>query len=101
MEEVTVCYSNATKAGIYIEFRLPIHVYSLEDMNAYDRFLKKNIDRQFGALKKKYGLEFSTDSSYIVTEDGETYLLLCLCGEKNKDLDRELNQMGIPEMNPV
>ena len=97
MEEVTVCYNNGTKAGVYIEFKMPIHAFSIEDMNAYDRFMRENIKRQFGDLMKKYELDFSTDTSYVINDGDKTYLVSCLLGAKSRDLDRELEQMGIPD----
>ena len=94
MEAVNVSYAN-NKSGTYVEFRLKIYTRSLEELNAYDKFLQKSIKQDFKTLFDDYGMDFSTEASYIVSEGEDMYMVMCLCGETTPELERKLSEIGV------
>ena len=94
MEAIDVCYSN-TKAGTYVQFLMPVHTCELSELNLYDKFLKENIHKDFEVLFKTFGMDFSTEMSYIVTKNENTYLAICLLGNTTDELENALSRIGV------
>lgn len=94
MDKIDLFYSN-TKAGTYIQFKMPVNTCELEELNSYDKYLKKQINKEFGDIIKDYDMEFSTDSSYIIGEGETNYLVICLQGETTPELENTLKKTGI------
>lgn len=94
MEDIDVFYSN-TKAGTYVQFKLPVNTCELEELNAYDKHLQKQIKKDFSKLIENFSLDFSTESSYIIHEGEKSYLMICLQGKTTKELEETLKKIGI------
>lgn len=91
---IDVWYSN-TKAGTYVQFKLPVNTYELGELNAYDKYFQKQIREDFSALIKDFLLDFSTESSYLIREGEKNCLVICLQGKTSRALEKELAKLGI------
>ena len=94
MEVIEVIYQN-TKAGTYVQFKLPVNSCELGELNAYDKYLQKQISEEFRDLIEKFSLDFSTDSSYLIHDNGKSCLMICLQGTTTPELERELKKIGV------
>ena len=94
MESVDVCYQN-TKAGTYVQFRMPIQASEAAEVTAYDNFLRKSIQKDFKSLIDRFEMDFSTDSSYILPHGEKLDLCVCLLGETTPELEEALAEIGV------
>lgn len=97
MEQIQVCYST-NKAGTYIQFKWPVTSCELNELVEYDKYLQDQIWQEFGSLAEDFGLEFYTDSSYLIHEDENQYLVICLQGKTSEKLEDTLVKMGISKV---
>lgn len=94
MEKIEVSYS-INKSGTYVQFKYPVFAYELNELIAYDKFFQEQIWEMFKELAEKFNLNFSTDSSYLIHEGDEQYLVICLIGQSSPELEKELIKFGI------
>ena len=98
METIDVCYA-INKTGTYIQFLLPVHTCELSELNMYDKFLRKKIREDFEVLFNKYGADFSTEASYVLTEGKKMGLCSCLVAETSEELKGTLRRLGFEKRN--
>lgn len=92
--KIDVFYSNV-KAGTYVQFKLEVNSCELSEIMAYDRLFQKQIRNDFKPLIKRFQLDFTTDNSYIVHEDGKNILMICLQGKTTPEFESALKRAGI------
>ena len=92
--EIDVCYSN-NKAGTYVQFQLPVNCSELQELSVYDKLLQAGIKKNFSELFDEFKMDFSTESSYIVNENGKDNLIICVVGKTNEELEKFLAKKGI------
>lgn len=94
MEKVDVCYAT-NKNGVYVQFKLTVHARELSELNAYDEFMRKSIEKDFKVLFDLYGMDFSTDSAYVIRMEDKNHLVSCLNGDWSPELEETLGNLGV------
>ncbi len=94
MDTVDVYYFN-TKAGTYVQFELPVHTRELGELNAYDQVFQKSIRDDFKMLFDTYGMDFASETSYIVPAGEDAKLVICLLGKTSPELEATLARIGV------
>ena len=95
MDTVDVVYY-INKAGTYVQFSLPVHTRELGELNAYESLLKQSIRKNFGGLFDTYGMDFASESAYLVSAGDEAIdMVVCLLGKTDPELERSLARLGI------
>ena len=95
--EVQVSYYT-NKAGTYVEFRMDCSTRSLSEMNSWNDYLMKSIRQNFKELFKEYGMDFSSDSAYVVPCGEQAKMVVCLFRDDHDEaLIRHLREIGIGE----
>lgn len=94
MELVDVCYA-INKSGIYVQFMLPVTTCELEELNSYDGFMRDSIKEDFKILFETYGMEFTTEGSYVIRKNNRNCLVSCIQADHSPELESTLDRLGI------
>lgn len=94
MESVDVSYIN-NKSGTYVQFMLPVSSCELEELNAYDKFMRQSISQDFKVLFDTYDMEFTTDAAYVIRKGNKNCLVSCLQGNWSPQLEDTLKRIGV------
>ena len=94
MNSVDVSYIN-TKSGTYVQFMLPVSTCELEELNAYDKFMRDSIKEDFKVLFETYGMDFTTDGAYIIRQNDHNCLVNCVQGDFSPELEDTLKRIGV------